>query len=471
VDDTSAIVHEGILTMTDSTKGTLLVVDDEPLKRATLQIELAGAGYAVLDAADAMAAAKVIETRPVDVVITDVRMPEMDGIQLLEVVKSRSPRTHVILMTAYGTVDSAVEAIKRGAYDYINKPFSTEVLIEKLERLLACRSAEGDGHGGPETLGQLVGVSYASRRLFDQIRAVADSDRSVLVEGEAGTCRERVAAAIHQLSKRSTGPLVKFNCTACGAEVLEGELFGTGGDASSQRLGRFEEAAGGTLFLDEIETLSMPLQTRLLQALDEGFFSRTGGGRVRLDARLVFGTQENLRRRVEAGQFREDLYYRLDAVHLVVPPLRDRREDIPAMAAHYLRHSAKAAEGKSVPSRISTHAMDVLMSYHWPGNVRELENVLERAVAFATGPEIQPRDILVPATGQGSQEAAAQPGMHPGLTETIAGVEQSLIDAALRKAAGNQAKAAQFLGIPRTTLRDKMAKYGMVGKPAKRELA
>ena len=202
----------------------------------------------------------------------------------------------------------------------------------------------------------------------------------------------------------------------------------------------------------------------------KGLFERVGGGRVRLEARLVFGTQENLRRRVEAGKFREDLYYRLDSVHLVIPPLRDRREDIPALVAHYLRHSAKAADGKPVPTRISPHAMDVLMSYHWPGNVRELENVLERAVAFASGAEIQPRDILLPSAGQPGDEVMAQASMHPGLTETIAGVEQSLIDAALRRAAGNQAKAAQFLGIPRTTLRDKMAKYGMVGKPAKREV-
>lgn len=456
--------------MTDSAKGVLLVVDDEPLKRATLQVELAGVGYTVFEAADAMAAAKVIETQPVDVVITDVRMPETDGIQLLELVKSRSPKTHVILMTAYGSVDAAVEAIKRGAYDYLTKPFATEVLVEKLDRLLACRSAEGgDGHAGPETLGQMVGQSHASRRLFEQIRAVADTDRVVLVEGEAGTCRERVAASLHQLSKRAGGPMVKFNCTACAAEAMEAELFGTAGEGAGNRAGRLEEAAGGTLFLDEVEALPMALQARLLQAVDEGAFDRVGGGRADLRARLVFGTQENLRRRVESGKFREDLYYRLDAVHVVIPPLRDRREDIPVLVANYLRHSAKAAEGKPVPTRISTHAMDVLMSYHWPGNVRELENVLERAVAFAAGPEIQPRDILLPTSAQPASDVVAQANMHPGLTETIAGVEQSLIDAALRRAAGNQAKAAQFLGIPRTTLRDKMAKYGMVGKPAKRE--
>ncbi len=457
--------------MTDS-KGVLLVVDDEPLKRATLQIELAGAGYTVLEAADAASAAKVIETRPVEVVITDVRMPEMDGIQLLELVKARSPKTHVILMTAYGSVDSAVEAIKRGAYDYITKPFPTDALVEKLDRLLACRSAEGgDGHAGPETLGQLVGQSHAMRRLFEQIRAVADSDRSVLIEGEAGTCRERVAATIHQISRRSGGPMLKFNCTACSPEAMEMSLFGSEGDAAGRHTGRMEEAAGGTLLLDEIEALPMAIQAQLLQTMDEGAFERVGGGRVNLQARLIFGAQGNLRRGVDAGKFREDFYYRLDAVHLVIPPLRDRREDIPALVSHYLRHSAKAAEGRAVPSSVSTHAMDVLMSYHWPGNVRELENVLERAAAFATGPEIQPRDILLPATGQPRSEAAAPASLHPGLTETIAGVEQSLIDAALRKAAGNQAKAAQFLGIPRTTLRDKMAKYGMVGKQAKGEVS
>jgi len=311
--------------MTDS-KGVLLVVDDEPLKRATLQIELAGAGYTVLEAADAASAAKVIETRPVEVVITDVRMPDMDGIQLLELVKARSPKTHVILMTAYGSVDSAVEAIKRGAYDYITKPFPTDALVEKLDRLLACRSAEGgDGHAGPETLGQLVGQSHAMRRLFEQIRAVADSDRSVLIEGEAGTCRERVAATIHQISRRSGGPMLKFNCTACSPEAMEMSLFGSEGDAAGRHTGRMEEAAGGTLLLDEIEALPMAIQAQLLQTMDEGAFERVGGGRVNLQARLIFGAQGNLRRGVDAGKFREDFYYRLDAVHLVIPPLRDRR--------------------------------------------------------------------------------------------------------------------------------------------------
>jgi DNA-binding NtrC family response regulator len=458
--------------MTDSSKGVLLVVDDEPLKRATLQIELSGAGYTVLEAPDAMSASKTIETRPVDAVITDVRMPEVDGIQLLEMIKSRSPRTHVILMTAYGTVDAAVEAIKRGAYDYITKPFSTDMLVEKIERLLACQAVDGGaGQQGPEILGQLAGQSHASRRLFEQIRAAAGHDRTVLIEGEVGTCRDRVAETLHQLGKRADGPMVRFSCLASTPAALEVELFGHDGDGAEHCVGRLEQAAGGTLFLDEVEALPMELQTRLLLAMDEGAFDRVGHtGRVTLNARLIFGAQENLRRRVEAGSFREDFYYRLDAVHLVIPPLRDRREDVPALATHYLGRCAKADGSTLVPSRLNTNALDLLMSYHWPGNIRELEHVLERAMAFAGEEEIQPRDVLLPAQSQPVTQEAAGPAVHPGLTDTIAGVEQSLIDDALRRAAGNQAKAAQFLGIPRTTLRDKMAKYGMVGKPAKKEI-
>jgi DNA-binding NtrC family response regulator len=234
-------------------------------------------------------------------------------------------------------------------------------------------------------------------------------------------------------------------------------------------VGRLQEAAGGTLFVDEVESLPVELQARLSLAMDE----KTGagnGGRAGLNTRLIFGTQTNLRRQVDAGKFREDLYYRLDAIHLVVPPLRDCREDIPALATHYLKSCAKTEGSKPVPTRISTNVMDMLMTYHWPGNMRELETVLERAVAFAGGQEIQPRDILLPSEHQAVAEDGIQPSVNSGLTETIAGVEQSLIDSALRRAAGNQARAAQFLGIPRTTLRDKMAKYGMVGKPGKKEV-
>ena len=445
--------------MSDSSKGVLLVVDDEPLKRITLQIELSQAGYTVIDAADAALALKVLGARPVDVVITDLRMSQMDGLQFLEQVKARWPQTHVLLMTAYGSVDSAVAAIKRGAYDYLTKPFKTDVLLEKLERLRAARgwTSEKDRPGpSPEQVGPLMGASYAARRLFQQIRAVADSDRPLLIEGECGTGKSLVAQAVHQLSRRGSRPLVSFSCTSREPAALDGEL-----------LGRLEHAQGGTLYLSEIDALPGSLQTRLLNVLEHQAVERPGQAQAMpVDARLICGTTRELKAMMETGQFRQDLYYRLSAVSLSVPPLRDRREDIVLLAKHFL--GRRAAEGRPRPSRLSPHAIEVLLGYYWPGNVRELEHVIERAATLTASDEIELKDILLPREAATCDlHSSAMPDRLPGLTETIAGIERSLIDSALRRAAGNQARAAQFLGIPRTTLRDKMAKYGMAGPTGK----
>ena len=448
--------------MSDSSKGVLLVVDDEPLKRITLQIELSQAGYTVIDAADAVLALKVLGARPVDVVITDLRMSQMDGLQFLEQVKARWPQTHVLLMTAYGSVDSAVAAIKRGAYDYLTKPFKTDVLLEKIERLRAARGWASDKYRpapSPEQVGPLMGASYAARRLFQQIRAVADSDRPLLIEGECGTGKSLVAQAMHQLSRRSGRPLVSFSCTSREPAALDGELAG-----------RFEHAQGGTLYLSEIDALPASLQTRLLNVLEHQAVERPGQAQATpVDARLICGTMRDLKAMVETGQFRQDLYYRLSAVSLPVPPLRDRREDIVLLAKHFL--GRRVAEGRPSPSRLSPHAIEALMSYHWPGNVRELEHIIERAATMATGDEVELKDILLPREAATCDiHSPAMPDRLPGLTETIAGIERSLIDSALRRAAGNQARAAQFLGIPRTTLRDKMAKYGMASPTGKQPL-
>jgi DNA-binding NtrC family response regulator len=448
----------------------LLVVDDEALKRVTLQIELSEAGYEVHEAQDATTALRVLNEKPVDVVISDIRMPEMDGIRFMERIKADFPRTHVILMTAFGTVDAAVEAIKRGAYDYITKPFETEALLARLEVLLASRKGgTGEWSSESETLGSLVGRSFASRRLFEQIRAVADNERTLVIHGEPGTCRERVAETIHQLSRRAARPLIKFSCDAVEPEALAAELFGYAPPAPAQdsdiRVGRFPLAEGGTLFLDQVDALPADVQARLLAALEERTIEHTGSGqRVPVDVRLVCATEKELKEEVASGSFREDLYYRLDAVRLCIAPLRDRRDDIPVLAARHLRATAGNG-GDTIPS-ISPQAMDRLVNYHWPGNVRELEHVLERALTFSDGREIQAKDILLPAEAEPSPAEEASVTGNGGLTETIAGVERSLILAALRRATGNQARAAQFLGIPRTTLRDKMTKYGMVGKPA-----
>lgn len=448
--------------MSEPTKGVLLVVDDEPLKRVTLQIELSEAGYTVAECPDAAAAMQYLRNKPVDVIITDVRMPGMDGLQFLRQIKAVSPRTQVILMTAFGTVDLAIEAIKRGAYDFLTKPFKTDVLLEKIERLRNSSEWHNVQAVTPSVsrIGQLVGRSHAARQLFDHIRAVADNECPMLIESEAGAGAEWVAEAIHQLSRRSTKPFIRMNCSAFGPQTIESDLFGANG-----RPGRLEAARGGTLFMDEIDTLSTELQVKLLQVLDSrGREHANGNGAA--DVRILCGTHKDLRQLVEGGRFRQDLFYRIGAVTLLVPPLRDRREDIPLLAEECLRkHASNGGRTKPLPGKISSHAIDVLLDYHWPGNICELEHTIERAAALASSDTIEPKDILLPKASAQSP-ADAWPEMDASLTATIAGVERKLIDAALRRATGNQAKAAQFLGIPRTTLRDKMTKYGMVGNLA-----
>jgi len=438
--------------MSENTKGVVLVVDDEPLKRITLQIELSQAGYTVLDATDAESALKHLQARPVDVVVTDVRMPQMDGLQFLEQIKVHWPQTHVVLMTAYGTVDAAVTAIKRGAQDYLTKPFATEVLIRKLDGLRAAgvlgRAAETQPVS-TEQVGPLVGRSYAGGQLCRQVRELAANDCVVLLEGETGTGKALVAQTIHQLSHRAQRPFVVLDCDLCPAPKLEMDLPA-----------KFEEASGGTLFLQNIDTLPSEIQGRLLYLLDRLQMPQGGGS----DVRLICATGIDLKAIVDSGAFRKDLAYRISAVALTVPPLRDRREDILPLAEEYLRGRTQRNGGQT-PLRIAPQAAEAMLAYHWPGNIRELEHVLERAAALTASGQIELRDVLLPEESAKLTAASAsiETVRPPALTETIADIERTLIDSALQRAAGNQARAAQILGIPRTTLRDKMAKYGMVG--------
>jgi len=460
--------------MSEAAKGVLLIVDDEPLKRVTLQIDLTEAGYTTFEAADAPAALRLLDTQPVDAIVTDLRMPEMDGIEFLRKVKTDSPQTHVIVMTAYGSVDSAVEALKRGAYDYLTKPFSTITLIEKIDRLLGARCTQGEIlKAGSRQLGVMIGRSHSSCRLFDQVRAAAEVEQPVLIYGESGTGKDRAAEAMHELSQRSGQPLVKFSCVGTDPVSMERDLFGAGQESSTGspgHPGQFELAHGGTLMLDQVEELPLNLQARLLRALDRSPAGPSGNGdQPHVLVRLICGTCCDLQQQLAEGRFRQDLYYRISAVTLTIAPLRDRPADIPLLANHFSRNSATRAGKPESSARIHPHAIDTLMDYHWPGNVRELEHVMSRAVSLARGEEILPSHIQLPIE-QGTESHPQNPpaDSKPGLTETVAGVERTMIDAALRRAAGNQAKAAQFLGIPRTTLRDKMAKYGMAGEINKR---
>lgn len=462
-----------VLDGTSPTKGAILVVDDEPLKRITLQIELSEAGYTVYDAAEPHAALRLLDSKPVDVVVTDLKMPGMDGLTFLEHVNARRPDVHVIMMTAYGTVETAVAAMKRGACDYITKPFTTQELLGRIEPLLMCR-AGGDSAGADtsvsgdavEQMGRLIGCSHPMRNLFEQIRTVADSERTILVQGESGTGKELVTEAIHEHSRRRNKPLIKFSFAALQPTVLESELFGhekgafTG--AIRQKAGRFELAHGGTLFLDEVDDIPPELQVKLLRVIEHQQFERVGGEEpVRANVRLVCATKNDLRQLVQQGQFRQDLYYRLHVIHLMIAPLRDRIEDVPVLANHFVAKHASASRSGRVPV-VSPHAMELLMRHSWPGNVRELEHVIERALAFCDEDELGPQ--YIPPLGEPEEAGQQMVAFHEipkPLTDAVADVESKLIASAMRQADGNQAQAAQILGIPRTTLRDKIAKYAI----------
>ncbi len=444
----------------------ILVVDDEPLKRITLQIELSEAGYQVYEAADAQVARALLDNKSIDVVVSDVRMPGLSGLDLLAHVKSVQPDVPVILMTAYATVDTAVLALKRGAYDYITKPFTTQELLEKLDRLFAAR-APAQLLREAEIFGRLVARSPAMRRLFAQARTAADADRTVLLCGESGTGKELFAEAIHAASRRADKQLIRFGCGGLTPAALESELFGhekgAFPGAARQKAGRFELASGGTLLLDEVDELPAEVQVKLLRVVETQTLERVGGDeRISVDVRLICATKRDLLALVKESRFREDLYYRLNVISLVIPPLRDRRDDVAILAQHFIEKHAALAGNRRVA--ISPHALDELVRHVWPGNARELEHVIERALAFCNGGEIRPEHIL-PLPGATSPMAPppleAPEQTHLGLTETVADIEKRLILMALRSCGGNQARAAQRLGIPRTTLRDKMAKYSI----------
>lgn len=451
-------------------RGLILVVDDEPLKRITLQIELSELGFEVFEAADALAARRVFDSKPIDIVVSDVRLPGTNGLDLLAHVKQARPDVGVILMTAYASVDTAVQAIKGGAYDYITKPFTTQELVPKLERLLAMRS-EIPRNVEVEQLSQLVAISQSMKRLFAQVRAVADSDRTILLCGESGTGKELFAEAIHDLSRRADKPFVRFSCAALQPSVLESELFGhekgafTG--AIRQKPGRFELAHTGTILLDEVDDIPLEIQVKLLRVVEQQEFERVGGeAPVHVDVRLLCATKCDLLKLVKEGRFREDLYYRLNVISLAIPPLRERPDDIPLLARHFLKKHAALIGGQA--ATISPAALDQLLRHNWPGNVRELEHVMERAMAFCGGQEIRPEHVTAPA-GEAAEPVTwavgIEPpeGTRPGLTDTLSDIERRMILMALRQCDNNQVRAAQRLGIPRTTLRDKMAKYKIPG--------
>jgi len=407
-----------------------------------------------------------------DLVLLDLVMPGRSGLELLEDLRKQGASPPVVVLTATKTVTTAVEAMKLGAADYVTKPFEVEALRIKIRNLLQQRALEAeveqlkDELEGRSRLGRLLGRSAAMRQVYRTIERVAASHVSVLVTGESGTGKELVARAIHELGPRASGPFVAINCAAIPESLMESELFGhergAFTDATERRIGRFEQARGGTLFLDEIGELATSVQAKLLRALQERTIERVGGREpIAVDARFVAATNRDLARDVAAGRFRADLYYRIHVVSVVLPALRERREDVPLLAQAFLERAARQA-GRS-ELQLSRAASAALARYAWPGNVRELENAIEHAVALSEGPSIEERD-LPEAVLAGSRAEALGDAVRTGqlsLEEATARFEQALLREALERSDWNQTRAAEQLGITRRVLKLKMDRYGL----------
>jgi two-component system, NtrC family, response regulator HydG len=445
----------------------ILIVDNEPSVRVTLTMLLKGQGHHLLEAGDGQAALDVLRGEAVDLVITDLKMAEVTGLDVLRGAKRIAPETEVILLTGHGTVESAVEATRVGAFDYVTKPFEPSELLHRVQNALERHRLRREVHHLRKQIrehrgfGTIIGTSLSIQRLAGMVSRVAAADATILIEGESGTGKELVARAIHAESTRASHPFVGINCAALPETLLESELFGhirgafTGAVAAKK--GLFEEAGQGTLFLDEIGDTPPPIQVTLLRVLQEREIRRAGStSPIRIDARLLAATNRHLEELVREGRFREDLYYRLNVVALRIPPLRERREDIPLLAAHFLTRAAKR-HGRAVPA-LSPEAMALFLEHQWPGNVRELENAIERAVLLAETDTILPGDLpprLQGAPGAGdSPDATAKP-------RRLDEVEREHILRTLDAYAWNQARAAEALGIGRNTLWRKLKDYGV----------
>ena len=437
----------------------ILLVEDEKILRISLNKTLQREGYAVYDCDDGAKAISTLSREFFDIVLTDIRMPGKNGMDILNYIKSNHPDTKVIMMTAFGTIESAVDALKLGATDYLTKPFIQDELLYKLATIRDYHSIESENKALKHKLSlsnKIVGNSSLFQETIEKAKLSATSNHTVLIEGKSGTGKELIVDLIHELSDRAQEPLIKVNCSALSESLFESELFGhekgafTG--AVKQNIGRFERANSGTLFIDDIDDLPMALQVKLLRVIQESEIERVGGGAIiPIDVRVIAATKVALRKKMEAGEFREDLFYRLNVVHITVPPLKDRQEDIPLLVAHFLeKHGSN--------HHITSEVMTKLKTYRWPGNVRELENVIVQMIALTPG------DTLVASlmpTHLGNTKSIPQKKANLTLKETMAESEKIIIINALEKCKWRQKDAADLLGIPRTTLRSKMERFGL----------
>lgn len=436
----------------------VLVVDDEPSNLESLERIFQREGMRVLLAEDGQTALELLRRESVGVVLTDLSMPGMTGTELLRGVKAISPSTEVILMTAYGTVEVAVEAMKDGAYDFITKPFKRHVVVSIVRKAFEKQALIAENavlRARLEGLGNVIGVSPAFRSTMDLVRQAAPSEATVLLLGESGTGKELVARLIHSLSPRAQGPFVAINCAAIPESILESELFGhergAFTNAIARKEGRFERARGGTLFLDEIGELSPAVQVKLLRVLQEGEIERLGGtAPIKVNARIVAATNKDIVELVEDGLFREDLYYRLNVITVNLPPLRARREDVPLLASHFLR--VYAEKNKKTITGISQAAMEALEAYPWPGNVRELQHALERAVVLTRNSVLGPEDFEEKIRGSRTTAAAAPEISFRVGSMTMDELEHRVIRETMRHAKDDKTLAAQLLGISVRTI-------------------
>ena len=449
-----------------SARHSILVVDDDTAHRTMLRTLVGGWGYEISEADDGEAAIRLVRERAYDLVLMDVRMLKVSGLEALAAVKTINPAIPVVIMTAFSSVETAVAALKQGAHDYLTKPLDFDKLRVTLERSMEHTRLKAENRAlraelaGRFERSRIVGRSPAMLRLLDTVAQVAPSEATVLISGESGTGKEVIAGALHVNSARREGPFVSLNCAAITESLMESELFGhekgafTG--AERRREGRFQQADGGTLFLDEVSEMPLSMQAKLLRVLQEREVTRVGGDRLlRVDVRVVAATNTHLPDRIAAGRFREDLYYRLNVVALRLPPLRERREDIPLLAQHFLEMFA--AKNRTPVKGFSPQAMDRLIRSEWPGNVRELMNAVERAVVLARADYLSAEDF--PAIDP-APPAAAPPAADAGMP--LSAVERTVILDTLAAAGGNKSEAARRLGITRRTLHKKLKTYGVM---------
>jgi len=448
----------------------ILIVDDEEGMRRLLSRVLTREGYETSTVGSGADAMRMVAGERFDLVVTDIKMPEMDGLELLQELREYEPSLPVIVMTAYGTIENAVQALRSGAYDYIAKPFETDEIklavakVLERERLLAENRYLHEELEGRYDFSGIIGSSPAMQQVYEMASSVAPSNANVLITGESGTGKELLARSIHYSSQRKDKPFIVLNCAALSEGVLESELFGHEKGAFSgaldMRKGRFERADQGTLFIDEVGEMSMTAQVKLLRVIQEHEFERVGGNKtISVDVRIVAATNKVLEEQVKEGKFREDLYYRLNVVNINVPPLRSRREDVEALSRHFMEKYA-AETGKKITD-IAPRALSCLLAHDWPGNVRELQNAIERAVVLSKGSVLTPRDF--PQGLQGDDQICLQiPEKGGSLTDILEDLERQLILQTLQREDGSQTRAAESLGIKRTTLRYKMEKYRMI---------